>query len=66
MAQVVIDALRSRSHSHCNADSMAPPVAQQIYSSMSIIMGKDGSKDGGCGGCWKEHGEGLAVRQLIA
>jgi len=44
--KVIIDALRSRSHAHAYADSMSPPIAQQIYSSMRIIMGLDGSLEG--------------------
>ncbi|KAL0967574.1 hypothetical protein UPYG_G00253960 [Umbra pygmaea] len=38
----LIDYLRSHSHSAMYATSMSPPVAQQIISSMKIIMGEDG------------------------
>ncbi|XP_004083402.1 serine palmitoyltransferase 2 [Oryzias latipes] len=39
----LIDYLRCHSHSALYATSMSPPVAQQIISSMKIIMGEDGS-----------------------
>ncbi|XP_005185110.1 serine palmitoyltransferase 2-like [Musca domestica] len=39
----LVDFLRTNSHAHCYAATMSPPVAQQIYTSMSIIMGVDGS-----------------------
>uniref|UniRef100_A0A3P8WRZ9 serine C-palmitoyltransferase n=1 Tax=Cynoglossus semilaevis TaxID=244447 RepID=A0A3P8WRZ9_CYNSE len=39
----LIDYLRSHSHSALYATSMSPPVAQQIITSMKIIMGEDGS-----------------------
>jgi len=38
--------LRVHSHASCYAASMSPPVAQQIISSMRIIMGEDGSNEG--------------------
>lgn len=41
--QELIDYLRCHSHSALYATSMSPPVAQQIISSMKIIMGEDGS-----------------------
>lgn len=44
--QTLIDYLRVNSHAHCYASSMSPPVAQQIISSMRIIMGEDGTSDG--------------------
>lgn len=44
--KAVIESLRNSSHSHRYAASLAPPVAQQIYTSMSIIMGRDGTDDG--------------------
>ncbi|XP_072300893.1 serine palmitoyltransferase 2b [Eucyclogobius newberryi] len=39
----LIDYLRTHSHSGLYATSMSPPVAQQIISSMKIIMGEDGT-----------------------
>jgi len=42
----LIDFLRVHSHAACYASSMSPPVAQQIITSMRIIMGEDGSSDG--------------------
>ncbi|XP_049446092.1 serine palmitoyltransferase 2b [Epinephelus fuscoguttatus] len=39
----LIDYLRSHSHSALYATSMSPPVAQQIITSMRIIMGEDGT-----------------------
>lgn len=36
----LIDHIRLKSHSACYSPSMSPPVAQQIISSMRIIMGK--------------------------
>uniref|UniRef100_A0A6Q2YMK2 serine C-palmitoyltransferase n=1 Tax=Esox lucius TaxID=8010 RepID=A0A6Q2YMK2_ESOLU len=39
----LIDYLRSHSHSAIYATSMSPPVAQQIITSMKIIMGEDGT-----------------------
>ena len=42
----MINHLREKSHSSTYGTSMAAPVAQQIITSMSIIMGKDGTKDG--------------------
>ncbi|PIO67762.1 aminotransferase, class I/II [Teladorsagia circumcincta] len=41
-----IDHLRVNSPTGYYSCPMAPPVAQQIYTSMSIIMGKDGTNDG--------------------
>jgi len=41
----IIDHLRINSHG-CYASSISPPVAQQIISSMSILMGLDGTNDG--------------------
>lgn len=38
--------LREESHAHCYATAMSPPVAQQILSSMKIIMGQDGTNEG--------------------
>ncbi|KAG8243446.1 Serine palmitoyltransferase 2 [Homalodisca vitripennis] len=42
----LIDFLRVNSHAACYASAMSPPVAQQIITSMRIIMGEDGSSDG--------------------
>lgn len=42
----LINYLRVHSHAHCYASSMSPPVAQQIISSMRIIMGLDGTGEG--------------------
>ncbi|KAK6053045.1 aminotransferase, class I/II, partial [Cooperia oncophora] len=42
----VIDHLRVNSPTGYYSCPMSPPVAQQIYTSMSIIMGKDGTNDG--------------------
>lgn len=44
--QKLISHLRINSHAHCYATSMSPPVAQQIISSMRIIMGEDGTDEG--------------------
>ena len=45
-SQDVINYLRGASHSNTYAASMPAPVAQQIITSMSIIMGEDGTKEG--------------------
>lgn len=42
----LIDYLRHYSHSALYADSMSPPVVQQIISSMKSIMGEDGTTMG--------------------
>lgn len=42
----LIDHIRAESHAECYASSMSSPVAQQIITSMRIIMGEDGSNDG--------------------
>ncbi|KAM8717906.1 hypothetical protein ACLKA7_004584 [Drosophila subpalustris] len=42
----LIDFLRTNSHAHCYAGSISPPIVQQIYTSMSIIMGEDGTDTG--------------------
>lgn len=42
----LVNALRATSHAHVYASSMAPPVAQQILTSMKIIMGKEGDGEG--------------------
>lgn len=41
--QELIDYLRCHSHSALYATSISPPVAQQIITSMRIIMGEDGT-----------------------
>ncbi|WKY10852.1 hypothetical protein Q1695_002868 [Nippostrongylus brasiliensis] len=41
-----IDHLRVNSPTGYYSSPMSPPVAQQIYTSMSIIMGKDGTNEG--------------------
>ena len=41
-----IQMLRTMSHSHAYGGSMSAPVAEQILSSMKIIMGEDGSDEG--------------------
>ena len=46
IAQKLINYLRTNSHAACYANSMSPPVAQQIISSMHIIMGEDGTTEG--------------------
>lgn len=43
LCQELIDYLRCHSHSAMYATSMSPPVAQQIITSMKIIMGEDGT-----------------------
>ncbi|XP_060908499.1 serine palmitoyltransferase 2b [Labrus mixtus] len=42
----LIDYLRAHSHSALYATSISPPVAQQIITSMKIIMGEDGTSLG--------------------
>ncbi|CAI6360454.1 unnamed protein product [Macrosiphum euphorbiae] len=42
----LIDYLRVNSHASCYATSMAPPVAQVIITSMSMIMGKKHGEEG--------------------
>ncbi|TPX44828.1 hypothetical protein SeMB42_g04179 [Synchytrium endobioticum] len=42
----IIDQVRLHSHSAIYAESVSPIVLQQIYSSMSIIMGDDGTDEG--------------------
>lgn len=42
----MIDYLREYSHAEYYASTMSQPVAQQILTSMSIIMGKDGTREG--------------------
>jgi len=45
-SKALVSHLRINSHASCYAPSMSPPVAQQIISSMRIIMGEDGSDEG--------------------
>jgi len=42
----LIELLRRTSHAHYYGTAMTPPVAQQIITSMKIIMGEDGTDDG--------------------
>ena len=44
--QKLINYLRSHSHAAVYSPTMPPPVAQQIITSMSIIMGRDGTGEG--------------------
>ena len=41
-----IQHLRARNHGSVYAEAMTPPVAQQVYTSMKIILGEDGTQDG--------------------
>lgn len=45
-SKILINYLKVNSHDNCYGSSMSPPIAQQILTSMKIIMGEDGSKDG--------------------
>lgn len=42
----LINYVRSFGHAHTYAIAMSPPIAQQIFTSMSIIMGEDGTDAG--------------------
>ncbi|CAG0917912.1 unnamed protein product [Notodromas monacha] len=42
----IINHLRVSSHSPCYAQSMSPPVMQQIASTLSVIQGHDGTAEG--------------------
>ena len=44
--QRLINHLRAHSHASVYSPSLPPPVAQQIISSMKIIMGLDGTNEG--------------------
>ena len=44
--QKLIDHIKAHSHSCAYASSMPPPVAQQVISSMRLIMGLDGTNQG--------------------
>lgn len=42
----IINHLRARNHGNVYAETITPPIAQQIITSMSEILGEDGSQDG--------------------
>ena len=42
----IIDHLRRSNHGSVYAETMSPIVAQQVFTSMKIILGEDGSNDG--------------------
>jgi serine palmitoyltransferase len=42
----IIDYLRFANHGSVYAEAMSPAVAEQVYTSMKIILGEDGTKDG--------------------
>lgn len=44
--QDLVNHLRLYSHSAIYSSSMAPGVAQQILSSMKIMLGRDGTREG--------------------
>lgn len=44
--QVLVDYLRTYSHSAVYATALSPPVTEQILRAMQCIMGKDGSTEG--------------------
>lgn len=46
--QAIINHLRQYSHASTYGSAMSAPVAQQVISSMKIIMGEDGTKEGTC------------------
>ncbi|KCV71735.1 serine palmitoyltransferase [Fonticula alba] len=45
-SKAIIDTIRARAHSSIYSETMPPPVCQQVISSLSIIMGRDGTNDG--------------------
>ncbi|XP_043277374.1 serine palmitoyltransferase 2 [Venturia canescens] len=45
-SKALINYLRTYSHAHTYAVAMSPPIAQQIITSMRIIMGEDGTDAG--------------------
>ncbi|KAK9507490.1 hypothetical protein O3M35_007339 [Rhynocoris fuscipes] len=45
-SKLLIDCIRENSHADFYASSMSQPIAQQIITSMKIIMGKDGTDEG--------------------
>jgi 7-keto-8-aminopelargonate synthetase-like enzyme len=44
--QELVAHLRRSAHGSVYAETMAPPVCQQILTSLRIIMGEDGTADG--------------------
>ncbi|KAI9494136.1 pyridoxal phosphate-dependent transferase [Zychaea mexicana] len=44
--KAVIDHLRLKNHSFCYAETMTPPVTQQVLASLGIMRGEDGTEDG--------------------
>jgi serine palmitoyltransferase len=42
----LINHIRNTSHANCYASSMSPPIAQQIITSLRIIMGKENNNEG--------------------
>lgn len=42
----IVDHLRCTNHSMIYAESVSPPILQQIVTSMTIIMGEDGTDNG--------------------
>lgn len=45
-SKALISYLKANSHAHCYASSMSPAVNQQVLTSMKIMMGLDGTKEG--------------------
>ena len=43
----IINHIRASSHSSAYASTLSPPIIQQVISSMNIIMGEDGTSEGG-------------------
>lgn len=43
---MLVDYLRSHSHSAVYASAMSPPVTEQIIRAIKCIMGKDGGNEG--------------------
>jgi serine palmitoyltransferase len=44
--QNIINLLRNYNHSAVYAEPISPPIAQQVITSMKIIMGEDGTNEG--------------------
>ncbi|KAG2223503.1 hypothetical protein INT45_001251 [Circinella minor] len=44
--KAVIDHLRLKNHSFCYAETMTPPVTQQVLASLGIMRGEDGTENG--------------------
>lgn len=42
----IVAHLRARNHGSVYAESMTPPVVQQVLTSMKVILGEDGTTDG--------------------